>query len=269
MKSLTISFLFLCLTFISSENVNAQYAVYCTNCSDVFTQSLERVTNLEQLTQLYNQVTQAIQQTEQQIKMVTQGIEQIENMVRNTMNLPNEIRTKILGTFQKLSSLTQQLNLQRGDASALSQIFKTTYSSASTISSLAKSTKDNMSQAAGAFDEMRKKWSEEVDRSHEAAFQESGMQIEDIEQKATDLEIQLSDLLTTPDGQMKALESGNVIASMQLSEAQKLRTLLAVSVQASVQKNMKDDKNEQMATEAWKESLTTDKLKNFSPSIKF
>lgn len=259
MKSITLGFV-LVISFLSIRDGHSQ-VVYCTNCSDIFTQSLEHVTSIEQLSQLYTQVSEALKQTEQQIQLVQQGIEQYENMVKNTVNLPDSIRNKIQGTFSKLTSLTQQLDLQRGDASALSQIFKSSYSSTDSIRDLAKSTKDNMAAASSTFDEMRKKWSDEVDRSHQAAFQESGMQINDIEQKAAELDSQLNDLLMTPDGQMKALEAGNQIAALQLQESQKLRSLLAVSVQASVQKGMKDEKNEQIKQDAWKDSLTTDKLK--------
>lgn len=252
---------FLTVLALSSSS-SAQYVVHCTNCSDTFTQSLERVTNLEKLQQVYKQVTEAIKQTEQQIELVQKNIDQLENMVKNTVSLPDKIRTKILGTFQKLSSLSQSLNLQRGDASALSQIFSSTYAGTGTIRDLAKSTRETMESAAGTIDEMRKKWSDEVDRSQQAAFQESGMQIQDLEQKATELEGQLNDLLTTPDGQMKALEAGNQLATMQLQEAQKLRSLLSISVQANIQKTMKDEKISQAGQDAWKESLSTSKLKD-------
>lgn len=242
----------------------AQWYVYCTNCSDMFTQSLERVTNLEKLQQVYNQVTEAIKQTEQQIELVQKSFDQLETMVKNTVGLPNKLKSKMLGTFQKLSSLSQSLNLQRGDASALSQIFSSTYAGTSTIQGLASSTRETMESAAGTIGEMRKAWSQAVDKSQEAAFQESGSQIQDLEQKATELESQLNDLLTTPDGQMKALEAGNQLATMQLQEAQKLRSLLAISVQATVQKTMKDEKQEQIEEEAWKDSLSTEKIKGYN-----
>ncbi|WP_075354675.1 P-type conjugative transfer protein TrbJ [Desulfovibrio sp. DV] len=272
MRNYLLVSIFICLFlifFVLSSTSSAQYVVHCTNCSDTFTQSLERVTNLEKLQQVYKQVTEAIKQTEQQIELVQNNIDQLENMVKNTVSLPDKIRTKILGTFQKLSSLSQSLNLQRGDASALSQIFSSTYAGTGTIRDMAKSTRETMESAAGTFDEMRKKWSEEVDRSQQAAFQESGMQIQDLEQKATELESQLNDLLTTPDGQMKALEAGNHLATMQLQEAQKLRSLLSVSVQASVQKTMKDEKKQQIEDEAWKGALSTDKIGNFTSKTDF
>ncbi len=104
-----------------------------------------------------------------------------------------------------------------------------------------------------------------MDRSQQAAFQESGSQISDIEQKSTELDSQMNDLLQTPDGQMQALEAGNQIAAMQLQESQRLRMLLAVSAQASTQKQMKDEKTEQMQAEAWKDALSADNLKQYTP----
>ncbi|MGE4538406.1 MAG: P-type conjugative transfer protein TrbJ [Desulfovibrio sp.] len=255
---LFISFLFLFTCFGITQNAEAQYVVTCTNCSDTFTQSLDHVTNIEQLSQLYTQVEQSLQQTAKQIELVQQGIEQYENMLQNTAKLPSSFASKLQGMLSKLSTLTQQLDLQRGDASALSQIFKATYKSVDDIHDVMSSAKDSMTEV----NSLRKKWSEEVDRSHQAAFQESGMQISYIEQKASDLDSQLNDLLTTPDGQMKALEAGNQIAAMQLQESQRLRSLLAISTQANVQKAMKDEKNEQLSEEAYKDAFETDKLKN-------
>lgn len=262
MKAIIILIAFMLVT----TSTRAQSGVvWCTNCSDVFTQALDRVTNIEQLTQLYQQVDQAMQQTQQQITMVQQGIDRYANMVRNTTSLPGQMRSKLQGTFGQLSSLTQQLNVQRGDASALSQIFSATYAGSGAIRDLARAPKEGAGAAADTYRQMREKWGDEVDRSQQAAFQESGSQISDIEQKSTELDNQLGDLLLTPEGQMQALEAGNQIAAMQLQESQRLRMLLAVSAQASAQKQMKDEKTEQMQAEAWKDALSADSLKQYTP----
>jgi P-type conjugative transfer protein TrbJ len=81
---LFISFLALFVCFYITRKAEAQYVVTCTNCSDTFTQSLDHVTNIEQLSQLYTQVEQSLQQTAKQIELVQQGIEQYENMLKNT-----------------------------------------------------------------------------------------------------------------------------------------------------------------------------------------
>lgn len=244
--------------------------VYCTNCSDVFTQALDRITNIQQLTQLYQQVDQAIQQTQQQITMVQQGMDRYANMVRNTNNLPDQIRSKMQGSFGQLSSLTQALNVNRGDASALSQVFRGIYKTRGDIGDMLKTppdkpmTEEERAASEAAFLKMREEIENKAEQAQEAAFQESGSQISEIEQKAAELDSQLNDLLLTPDGQMKALEAGNQIATLQLRESQRLRQLLAVSIQSTVQKDMKDEKTKQMEDEAWKASLSTDRLERRS-----
>lgn len=263
----------LSMTLISSKESNAMI-VHCTNCSETFTQALERVTNLEKLQQLYKQVSEAMTQTEKQITMVQQNMDRYKNMVQNTAKLPMSVLSSMKGTFGQLSSLSQGLNLQRGDASALSQIFKATYTNRDTIRNLFKSSKpdgapmteEERAESEAAFLRMRAKIESEAEQAQEAAFQESGGQIEEIEQKAAELDSQLNDLLLTPDGQMKALEAGNQIATMQLRESQRLRQLLAVSIQSSVQRDMKAEKEKQLEEEDWKAALSTGKLKALTNS---
>jgi len=263
----------LSMTLISGRESNAMI-VHCTNCSETFTQTLERVTNLEKLTQVYKQVDEAMQQTQKQITMVQQGIDRYANMVKNTASLPGQMRSKMQGTFSSLSSLTQVLNVQRGDASALSQIFKATYANRGAIRDLFKTfkpdgapmTEEERAESEAAFLRMREKIESEAEQAQEAAFQESGSQIDEIEQKSAELDSQLNDLLLTPDGQMKALEAGNQIATLQLRESQRLRQLLAVSIQSSVQRDMKAEKEKQLEEEDWKAALSTGKLKALTNS---
>ncbi|WP_051272408.1 hypothetical protein [Fundidesulfovibrio putealis] len=252
-------FIALSLALIIAKDSNAM-VVTCTNCSQMFTQALERVTSLEKLQQVYKQVSEAMTQTEKQITMVQQNMDRYKNMLQNTVKLPMSVLGSMKGTFSQLSSLSQGLNLQRGDASALSQIFKATYANRGAIKDLFKTSKpdgapmteEERAASEAAFLKMREQIEKEAEQAQEAAFQESGGQIEEIEQKAAELDSQLDDLLLTPDGQMKALEAGNQIATMQLRESQRLRQLLAVSIQSSVQRDMKDEKDKQMHEEAWK-----------------
>lgn len=252
-------FIALSLALIIAKDSNAM-VVTCTNCSQMFTQALERVTSLEKLQQVYKQVSEAMTQTEKQITMVQQNMDRYKNMLQNTVKLPMSVLGSMKGTFSQLSSLSQGLNLQRGDASALSQIFKATYANRGAIKDLFKTSKpdgapmteEERAASEAAFLKMREQIEKGAEQAQEAAFQESGGQIEEIEQKAAELDSQLDDLLLTPDGQMKALEAGNQIATMQLRESQRLRQLLAVSIQSSVQRDMKDEKDKQIHEEAWK-----------------
>ncbi len=254
--------IFLMAMMASALPANAQTVTWCTNCSDMFTQSLERVTNLEKLTQVFKQVDEAVTQTEKQITMVQQGIDRYTNILKNTATLPAQMRSKLQGTLGKVTSLTQLLNVQRGDATALSHIFRQVYASKGTISDLVRNQSNGNGDSASAetLRMLKERLGDGVDSSQEAAFQESGSQINEIEQKSAELDGQLNDLLQTPDGQMKALEAGNQIATMQLQESQRLRTLLAVSAQAAVQRDMKAEQEKKISDEAWKSAVSTNKL---------
>ena len=65
--------------------------VWCANCSEKFTQALDRVTNVEQLRNIGADYQESVQQTIQQVRMVQQNVEQYANMVQNTIGLPVEI----------------------------------------------------------------------------------------------------------------------------------------------------------------------------------
>ena len=69
--------LLLVLATVSPGNT---LVVYCTNCSEMFTQALERVTNLSQLETLVSQYQEAVTQTIEQIEMVANQVKQYQNM---------------------------------------------------------------------------------------------------------------------------------------------------------------------------------------------
>jgi len=83
--------LLLVLATVSPGNT---LVVYCTNCSEMFTQALERVTNLSQLETLVSQYQEAVTQTIEQIEMVANQVKQYQNMVQNTVKLPAQLINK-------------------------------------------------------------------------------------------------------------------------------------------------------------------------------
>jgi P-type conjugative transfer protein TrbJ len=101
-----------------------------------------------------------------------------------------------------------------------------------------------------------KKWTEEADRAIQATFQVSGMQLQDLSQNSAALEDHINELLSTPEGQMEALTAGNQLASIQIAEAQKLRALMATSIQNAAQESAQFEKERQLARENWKKMNT-------------
>ena len=91
-------------------------------------------------------------------------------------------------------------------------------------------------------------WSRRVDDSTKATFQLSGKQLKDLEESG-ELEAYINELLSTPDGQQKALMAGNQLAALQIQEARQLRELLATKIQSDLASQDKAEKESQMGQE--------------------
>lgn len=241
-----------CLLFLTLAAPGRAMTVFCANCSDVWTQQMERVTSVEQLQQLMRQYQEAVQQTQQQIALVQNSIKQYETMLQNTKNLPATLLNEVKGRFSELAKLTGQLNTQRGDIFAMSEVFDEVYPDLGLLKNL-----------AGSSDvaEVWKKWSQESDRAAEATFQLTGSQLKDIAENSQALDQHIAKLLSTPEGQMEAIQSGNSLAALQVDELRQLRALMATNIQAAIQMNMKNEKREQLSMEQRKIILDGSSLK--------
>ncbi|UQZ88856.1 P-type conjugative transfer protein TrbJ [Deltaproteobacteria bacterium Smac51] len=237
--TLALSVFLLCLMAVPGQAAT----VWCANCSDNWTQQMERVTSLEQLKNVLNTYHEAIQQTQQQIALVQNNIQQYQNMIQNTVNLPKNLLNEVKGQFSQLAQLTNKLNLQKGDYLALGQVFDEVYPRLEILK--------NITSGSGVKDvkEVWEKWSTEVDRAAQATFQLTGSQLKDLGENSDALDRHISDLLSTPEGQMQAIQSGNSLAAIQIDELRQLRALMATNIQAATQAMMKDEKREQLSVE--------------------
>lgn len=217
--------------------------VWCANCSEAWTQQIERVTNLEQLKQLISSYEEAVVQTQQQIQLVQNNLQQYANMIQNTINLPENMLGVVKGQFNQLAQLTRKLNLQKGDYLALGQVFDDIYPRLEILK--------NITSGAGVREvkDVWEKWSTEVDRAAQATFQLTGNQLQDLAENSEALDRHIGDLLSTPEGQMQALQSGNSLAAIQIDELRRLRALMAANIQAATQAMMKGEKREQLSVE--------------------
>ena len=253
MRAAIIAALAAIIALLSAGAAQAM-VVTCTNCSETWTQAMERVTNLEELQTAINQYREAITQTQQQIALVQNAIKQYENMIQNTLKLPDQLLGQLKATLGKLAAETVSLNLQKGDLMAMGQVFDQIYPSVDIMKSLAGGLSDLSPE------ELWRKWSEEVDRSSQATFQVSAMQLKDLAENSSALDAHIDTLLKTPEGQMEAISAGNQLAAVQIAEAQKLRALLATTVQSSVQYDAKREKEEQLAHENWQNFICEGEL---------
>ena len=240
--------------------IHAVTTVTCTNCSNLVTQALERVTNTEQLSTLINDYKESITQTAQQIRMVQQNIEQYANMLQNTAQLPMNLINELKGNFTKLASLSSTLQTQRGDMKALGQVFMNLFPEQSLFGNLAGASKGQIEQANARYEAEWDKWAANVDQATQATFQLSGQQLSDLQQDAERFQSYLDNLLSTPDGQQKAIMAGNQLASVQIQEVRQLRELVATQIQSNIATIMKAEKESQMQQELWRDANKTGNL---------
>lgn len=234
--------------------------VTCTNCSTNLIQLLDRITNVEELSNAIKQYQEAVEQTRQQINMVRQNIEQYENMLQNTAQLPANLVNELKNSITRLAHLSSTLRTQRGDIVALGEIFTNLFPEQALFGTLAGASPEQVEEANRRYREEWDKWSDSVDQASQATFQLSGQQLADLQSDPERFQRYIDNLLSTPDGQQKAIMAGNQLSALQVQEARQLRELMATQVQSQLSSQMKTEKESQMSEEAWRETIKTDRI---------
>ncbi|WP_022660076.1 P-type conjugative transfer protein TrbJ [Desulfovibrio desulfuricans] len=253
-------YILLALTLALFASPAQAITVTCTNCSTNLVQMLDRITNMEQLSSLMKQYQEAVEQTRQQIRMVQQNVEQFENMLQNTAQLPANLVNELRGSLTRLASLSNTLKTQRGDIVALGEIFTNLFPEQSLFGDLAGASPQEVEAANARYKSEWDKWAKSVDQASQATFQLSGQQLSDLQQNPAQFQQYMDNLLSTPDGQMKAIQAGNQLSALQVQEARQLRELMATQVQSSLASQMKAEKEAQMQQEAWRNTLKTNRI---------
>ena len=224
--------------------------VSCVNCSNSLLQALDRATNMEQLSTLISEYHESITQTAQQIRMVLQ----------NTAQLPVNLVNELKGNLTRLANLSGNLKTLRGDIVGLGQVFNSLFPEQSHFGDLAGASPAQVEAANAKYQQQWDKWSATVDQASQATFQLSGHQLDDLQKDAGRFQSYLDELLSSPDGQQKAIMAGNQLSALQVQEARQLRELMATQVQSNLASQMKAEKESQMSQEAWRETLKTDRI---------
>lgn len=188
--------------------------VTCLNCSNLFTQALEYINEIEQL-------LEAIKRYEELAK-------QTENMMKNTKNLPSDLKGNLMSQLDSAVSNVEKLKTYKGDMDALYTIFTDTWPELK-----------NMKDGDGTLmsDRILKRSSQlksavkKMDNILRSNFQLSGKQLQEM-QDSGDFEDYMADLLLSKSGRQQAIEAGNQINSIAVNELRQNRALLANFVQA-------------------------------------
>ncbi len=238
MKFAIISLL-LVITLFSPANA---MTVTCTNCSDKFLQALERITNIEQLETMYKTYAEEMMQTQQQIMMVKQNIEQYTNMAKNTISLPFAIKNSVIRDFKQLASLTTSLKETVANIDTLDGVYDSYYPNFNSAKQLVGLPSSEINpRYYGYYD----KWSERVDKATKATFKASGQQLKEISE-SKEFDAYIDKILNSPEGRMQALDAANRLSLVQITEARKLRALMAIHIQNQTQIHQKKEKIDQL-----------------------
>ena len=172
------------------------------------------------------------------------------------MNLVNELK----GNLTRLANLSSILRTQRGDMVALGQVFMNLFPEQSLFGDLAGASPAQVEQANARYEAEWNKWAANVDQATQATFQLSGQQLADLQQDTERFQQYIDNLLSTPDGQQKAIMAGNQLAAVQIQEVRQLRELMATQAQSALASQMKGEKESQMMQELWRNVSKTGKL---------
>ncbi|WP_415713352.1 P-type conjugative transfer protein TrbJ [Maridesulfovibrio sp.] len=239
---LTITCIFIgAILSVTSPLPASAMTVTCVNCSDKFLQMLERITNIEQLESMYKTYAEEMMQTQQQIMMVKQNIEQYVNMVKNTIRLPFAIKNSVIRDFKQLASLTMGLKETVSNIDVLDGVYDAYYPDFNSAKKLVGLPSGEVNPK---YYEYYAKWSERVDEATKATFKLSGQQLKEISE-SEEFDAYIDKLLNEPEGRMQALEAANRLALVQITEARKLRALMAMHIQNQAQIEQKREKEAQ------------------------
>lgn len=255
MKTLSC-LLALCLIFAPTVQAGS---VYCTNCSNTAMQNLQHAVASQQLTSLKQSYDQYVEQTAKQLAILQENIKQYDNMLQNTAQLPANLIKDVSQNLQKLSAITGQLNTLKNDIQGMANVFDTLYRTQDEFKDLANLPKELLSSTGEKYNQYWDNWSQRVDESTRATFQLSANQLKELENSGQ-LQSYINSLLTTPDGQQKALMAGNQLAALQIQESRELRELIATKFQSDLATQEKDEKIGQYQQEVHRKMV--DSFKN-------
>ena len=116
-------------------------ALFCVNCSTIFTQLFQYITDLETLSEavrLYNQEVKGyelqidqylefIKQTQELIAQSEELVKQTDNMIQNTINLPGNLKDRVISESKSLLGHLQKLKSFKADQDTLGEIYSETF----------------------------------------------------------------------------------------------------------------------------------------------
>jgi P-type conjugative transfer protein TrbJ len=184
-------------------------AIYCSNCGTEWTQIAN---NLELVAQL-----------EQQVAMVQQQINQYRLLLTNTNPLNSHVWSNAIGEIRQLTNILDRAKSLSFTTGNLAGQFAKKYGDY----------KGYVAQKIGdqALNAKFRQWSEDMNSAVLTSLEAAGLQQQQIEGAEDNYLRHLEGEATTAEGQMQALQVGNQVAIALARQMQKLRTLIATTMQ--------------------------------------
>ena len=216
------------LPTVSCEPAHAQLAVVCPNCSNVITQTVQLAKEAASLAE--------------QIAIYQLQIQQYSNMLQNTATLPTMVWNNAVGDIVRVQSLMNSGMLLAGNA----QSFTTTLSNVQDFA--------NELQTLNQMTAQYQQWGTVTSNDITHLQASIGMQETQRASDSATLAV-LQQHSQSAGGQMQALQAGNEMAALGISQMQKLQTMLAQETQLVVDQNAIADQRQAAADSALEEFL--------------
>ena len=213
---------------VPSVTAHAQLAVICPTCSNVITQTVQLAKEAGSLAQ--------------QIAAYQLQIQQYSNMLQNTAMLPTMAWNDAVGDIVRIQSLMNSGMLLAGNA----QSFTTTLSNVQGFA--------NQLQTLDQMTAQYQQWGTVTSNDITPLQTSIGMQESERAGDAATLAV-LQRHSQSATGQMQALQAGNEMAALSVSQMQKLQTMLAQETQLVVDQNAIADQRQAAADSALEEFL--------------
>ena len=191
----------------------------------------------------------ALQSNINEAMEIANQLHQIEMEARNLARLPQEAWDSVRSDLNQLRQLAQSASGISYALQRLSTQFKEMYPGY---------------QAPTHYEQQYQQWTDNSLNGIQQALKAAQQQSQQFEQESTNTQ-SLTDLSSTADGQMQALQAGNMIALQMVNQLQELRQLQVMEMQAQntyMATQIQNDASEKAAVKNW-----LDRNKSFVPHM--
>ena len=203
---------------LASASILASVHVAEAQFATEFTQLLNNAQLVQHGAEQLKQSAQFAQQITNQVQQIQNQLQMYQNMLQNTATLPTRIWGQAQADLAQLVSLTQQGQSLAYGMSNIDQVFRQRFGTYDSFL--------GQNITGGSFSQAYSSWSATQRDTIASTLKTANLTADQITSDATILR-QLQAQSESADGQMRALQIGHSLASVQADQMMKLRALIA------------------------------------------